>query len=423
MAAVAIGAVLGLPAAASGATRYASPNGGTFPACPLVTPCSLQYAITGAEPNDTVEIGLDHYDVSAKISATVPLTIEGLTPPPLGVRGERQSQARIVGTSGVTPLESGERLTVRNLTIESTKPDLASLAAYGVGSVFDHIVLRASGSSGVAALRPGSSFVLTDSLVVGSGTSSGGLFLQGAEGGTSELRNDTIVASGSESVALGLYTTKPEATVSVRAVNVIADGATDVFAGATPGAVGTIALDHSNWDTSQGPVTGTAIQTAPPVFVDEKFHESASSPTVDAGVNDPANGTTDLDGNSRALFGHPTCDAAAVPTTDIGAYELQGPVPSCRVPRGGRPGTRITKARIDQRRGRARFRFRAIGAATGFECALVRKHPKHRSHPRFSGCRSPKTYKKLTQSRYLFEVRAVNRGRDDLTPAKRRFAL
>jgi hypothetical protein len=421
--AMAVGAMLAIPAAACGATRYASSNGGTVPGCPLMTPCSLEYAITAAEAGDTIQIGLDHYEVSANIVASVPLTIEGLTPPPLGVRGERQPPARIVGAPGVTPLESEKRLTVRKLAIESTEPDLASLAVFGEGSVFDHLILRASGSSGVVALRPGSNFVLTDSLLVGSGASSGGLFVQGAEAGTSELRNDTIVASGTGSVALGLFTTKPGATVVVRGVNVIANGATDVSSGATPGAVGTIALDHSNWDTSQGAVTGTAIQTIPPVFMDQTFHEAESSPTVDAGVNDPANGVTDLDGNPRALSAHPSCGTGDVPITDIGAYELQAPAPSCAPPRPRRPGTRITKVRIDRRMGRARFRFRAIGKATGFECALIRKSPKRRRRPRFGRCRSPKTYRRLEAGHYLFEVRAVNRGRPDLTPAKRRFAL
>jgi hypothetical protein len=414
--------LLAAPSAAAAAVRHASPSGGAVPGCPLATPCSLQYAITAAEPNDEVLLSSDRFDVGAKIVATVPLTIAGLARLPLGVRGEPPPGARIVGAPGVTPLESEFRQTVQNLTIEATEPERAALVAYGDGSVFDHLVLRATGSN-ASALRPGNEFRLTDSLLVGAGAGSEGLFLQGTDPGTPELRNDTIVASGPESTALELFVTKPGASVTMRATNVIADAATDVDAGATPGANGSVVLDHSDWDTMKGAVTGTATQTAPPIFSDAEYHEASTSPTVDTGVNDPANGTTDLDGEPRTANGRLTCAPAPPPTTDIGAYELNGPVPPC----AAQPpplDTRITEMRIDRRRSLARFGFRALGAATGFQCMLTRprsRAPKKR--PRFSKCASPRAYRHLRPGRYVFSVRAVDGRRADRTPASRKFRI
>jgi hypothetical protein len=83
------------------------------------------------------------------------------------------------------------------------------------------------------------------------------------------------------------------------------------------------------------------------------------------------------------------------------------------------PDTKITKVKIDRTKGRARFRFRAAGQATSFQCALTKKHRK----PSFRNCRSPKAYRGLGHGRYLFEVRAVGPAGPDPTPAKRRFRL
>ena len=86
------------------------------------------------------------------------------------------------------------------------------------------------------------------------------------------------------------------------------------------------------------------------------------------------------------------------------------------------PNTKITKARVDSQRHTATFRFKAIGPANGFECALVRKHHGKRK-PRFRKCRSPKTYKQLNDGKYVFSVRAFSSAGRDPTSAKRRFKI
>jgi hypothetical protein len=150
---------------------------------------------------------------------------------------------------------------------------------------------------------------------------------------------------------------------------------------------------------------GPSNQTAAPVFVDATagdFHEVSGSPTVDAGVNDAANGTTDLDGNPRTVNG----------ATDIGAYETseQSPTP---------PDTEITKSTIKPGKHKATFDFEAIGEADGFECALVRSG----KAATFAACNSPKSYRNLKLGTYKFKVRALNTAGVDATPAVKKFKI
>jgi hypothetical protein len=84
------------------------------------------------------------------------------------------------------------------------------------------------------------------------------------------------------------------------------------------------------------------------------------------------------------------------------------------------PNTQITKAKISQRRKKAKFNFRATGNATGFECQLERKRHKLKA---FSSCVSPKVYKHLRKGRYTFEVRAVGPGGKDPSPAEKSFKI
>jgi hypothetical protein len=88
-------------------------------------------------------------------------------------------------------------------------------------------------------------------------------------------------------------------------------------------------------------------------------------------------------------------------------------------PTGGPPSTKITKAKIDSKGRKARFKFRAIGGSTGFQCALAKGHRK----PRFKKCGSPKTYGHLKDGKYTFAVRALSSAGADPTPAKRQFRI
>jgi hypothetical protein len=83
------------------------------------------------------------------------------------------------------------------------------------------------------------------------------------------------------------------------------------------------------------------------------------------------------------------------------------------------PNTKISKAKINSKLGRATFKFKAVGTASGFQCALAKGHRK----PRFKKCKSPKTYTHLKTGRYTFEVRALDGGVKDPSPAKKKFRI
>ncbi len=84
------------------------------------------------------------------------------------------------------------------------------------------------------------------------------------------------------------------------------------------------------------------------------------------------------------------------------------------------PNTRLTRARINRRLGKATFKFKKVGNAKGFECRLIRRGHKP---PKFRKCRSPKTYRNLGPGRYTFEVRVVGAVAPDATPVRKRFRI
>jgi hypothetical protein len=412
---LAVTALLVLPATALGAARYASPGGVGSGSCLEATPCSIAYAITAAGAGDEVIVAPGIYSVAADIEATVPLTIHGVV---------GQPRPRLVGAKEVVPLKSFEPLTLSNLAVESTESTEGSVFAPTSGNVFDHLELIATGAngSGALALRPGVNWTLTNSLLVAKGENAIGVFVQGTAAGTATMRNDTVVAEGPESTAVAIGGVAAF-VAQIVATNVIAIGEVAAATSDNKGSMTSISFDHSDIQGRVvGTVTSTAFQTAAPIFVNAAagdYHEAAGSPTIDTGVNDPANGATDLDGNPRARAGHLNCTAEPPAVTDIGAFEspITGPAPPC-VPifRGPQatPQTVLGKATIKHRQ--AKFRFRAKGAtAATFECRLDLK--------RWRKCTSPATYKHLKPGRHAFRVRAVGAGGTDATPALRRFTI
>jgi hypothetical protein len=239
----------------------------------------------------------------------------------------------------------------------------------------------------------------------------------------------------------------------LEATNTIAIGGPTFDDVSVSGSTGGAQAIFSNSDYASTDITGasknltiTAAGTngniiAPPQFVAASsgdFHQLATSPTVDAGLAAATNGELDLDRNPRALSAHPTCDSVAGPT-DIGAYELVAPVPTCAAPSGSAgsknappppvpapaPDTTLKKAKIDAKAGSATFTFAGSGQVSGFACELIRPHRKggKAKKPSFASCGSPKAYKHLAPGHYTFKVEASGAGGVDPTPAVRAFRI
>jgi hypothetical protein len=90
------------------------------------------------------------------------------------------------------------------------------------------------------------------------------------------------------------------------------------------------------------------------------------------------------------------------------------------------PKADLMSEQVSSKTRSATFNFRAIGTATGFQCALVleptRKGAKIPS-PRYASCGSSTTFKHLRPGDYELYVRAIGPGGTDKTPATYRFRI
>jgi hypothetical protein len=199
-------------------------------------------------------------------------------------------------------------------------------AGYGIAleasssSVVDQVVLTGAGPGYATAVIEESS--ISNSVVVASGTDASAILTRGyAINSSSTYRNVTAIATGSGGVAIHADAgVKGKATVD--AINVIARGAGWGLKAETDssGAEATINVTHSNLN-SEVPIGTNALlssgggnQVSPPAFANAAagdYRQTAASPTIGAGLDDPANGAFDVEG-----------DARQVGTTDIGADEF-----------------------------------------------------------------------------------------------------
>jgi hypothetical protein len=326
--------LLVLLAGASGASaatdRYASPTGVSTNPCTQASPCDIATAVNDASTGDDITIEPGTYG-----SATAPLADtlidNGYT---LTIHGEAGQPRPVIYTDLAYGIVLDGPSTVSDLELIDS---YAGSYAYGIyaenpdtPASIDHVLVETSGPASNPCYPDGP---LIDSVCWTTGTDGIGVTLLVPSNVSAALDNDTVIASGTGGVAVKA---DPEssATMTIDMSNTIARGAGyDIYVGAPSGGTATITADHSNYATIEnaGGMDGgtTAVtpagsgtnQTATPVFADAatgNFHELPGSPTIDAGADSSANGTTDLDGNPRELAGQ----------TDIGAYEL-GPPPAC----------------------------------------------------------------------------------------------
>jgi hypothetical protein len=103
-------------------------------------------------------------------------------------------------------------------------------------------------------------------------------------------------------------------------------------------------------------------------------------------------------------------------------YQLINVVKSASLPA---PNTILNRARIDSHRHSATFMFKATGAVTSYQCALVKlpTGTPYRPALRYHACATPKHYPHLTKGSYMFFVRAVGPGGTDKAPATRDFTI
>jgi len=347
----------------------------TVEADPLAATTPLLQSGTSFQPVLKFDTGSDDstlsgVDVTAggiakpAIDATVPMTIDhvrvssGTTGIVLGA-ADGLSHATVTATgSGAIGVDAAPTASISDATISATgsasakaliaEPPTSTGGAQVTDTTLhsDGIGVQASGGLGPFAVMRrlnvtakgigveglGATVELTDSLVVSS--SSDGLQ---ANAGTLVALNDTVIAPAGDALhALAVPTVLIlPARLDVR--NTIARGAADVVAdeagsgGGCPCLNGVVNIDYSNFVTATRATDLGHNQSADPLFVNPgtDFHPQPTSPAIDAGVNDPADGPTDLDGHPRVQGTAP----------DIGAYEATPVVPVAPGPGPGSTGS------------------------------------------------------------------------------------
>jgi hypothetical protein len=316
--AVVLGSAVGA-AAASGATVYATPSPDATHDCTQAHPCAIEQAVA-ASPGSEVIILPGTYSVSNILFAGNTVDIHGV---------DGQPRPRVVSTYGFAALELfGDNATLRHLEIETTGS--SGVALDKGGQVMQDVIATATGAaaSGCSPIAVSGTVTIRNSICRGTnrgiGTNCNGCHE------TVSLRNVTAIGD-TYGIAFE-ESTGSTSTYTINATNVIAralsGGGTDVRAEAgDTNSSAEINLDHSNYASRQAVTCGTppcpatitdpataSNQTAAPLFVNAPggdFHQAAGSPTIDAGINDPLNGTTDIDGEARQIG----------PLTDIGADE------------------------------------------------------------------------------------------------------
>jgi hypothetical protein len=297
------------------ATRYVTETGSSANNCQSIAAgCDLVTAIEGNGGNfpsagEEVIIEPGTHSMSSEIlEGATDLDIHGVIGQPRPVINQTNPLGHLQFTSG----------TLSYLDFEGGGTNLVQQS----GGLMDRVLVRAA-SNGNFACQCYGGLIRNSVFISTGGTAALGVT---SNGGTSalQIRNVTTIATDSSAYAL---TTSHSGggTVSYDAYNVIArniDGGVDI---AAFGPSSTITLHHSNYATKAegggGAVQdalGDTHQSATPVFTNaaaDDFSEATGSPTIDAGLTDPLNGSLDFAGNPRSAGG----------STDIGANEVVVP--------------------------------------------------------------------------------------------------
>jgi Thrombospondin type 3 repeat len=313
---------------ASGATRFAEPNGdgaSGMGGCLEADPCSLQAAVEdpAVTNGDEVIVLPGTYENQADT-----VTIDNA----ITVRSRDTDPRPVIPTSngfGVSLINNASGATIRRLEIVSSADGGAALWMTAGGTA-ERMVVQYDGTNG-DAVELGTSTLVRDSVLWNSsatGTAAANLGVNGPVTFTATLRNVTAVGTGGIGLRVQAFN---GADLTLDAANVIASGTTDVAA-STNSAASTTAvanLSYSNYDTRSATGTGASVtdpatsnnQMTAPVFVDAAngdFHQAAaSSATIDLG-NAAAGllGTADFDGEPRTVGTAPDIGADEYLDTD-----------------------------------------------------------------------------------------------------------
>src|SRR4051812_6725386 len=311
--------------------RYAGPNGAMTTGCTDPNqPCDLASAFSQAQANDELIIETGDYG-SPGTPLTTPIVS---TPAGLDVHGEDgKPRPRIFGaTTGnnTSVLDlSGSGTKLRHLEIQQLGTAVHPAALTFDGVQAGNLVAIATGSGGRGCVLLGSSVLMNS--VCEAGASSGiAVFpyrdTASPAANTSTLRNVTALAPGAGGLgilSIGGPTAGDAENITVTNTIVVVPSNQAAIQAFKQTGDATITIDHSNFGFQSSQNGGQIVKGAgnqqlvgAPKFVTPgDYHIAAGSITIDKGADDPANGSTDIDGDPRTLG----------QATDMGADEFVPP--------------------------------------------------------------------------------------------------
>lgn len=329
----AFAALLALGAApAAAATTWVVAPGATSTTSPCTTasPCSYLYALANAGNGDTVQFESGEYDydgATTNQSLSVP---DGVTlePAPGDPTRPLLKQTSNFPHCNCQFLAIDENTTVEGLAIDqSVMPasnEAAALIMASGDTLTDSVITGINGIAIYGAASSGTAEV-SDTVIAASGNGGAiGVLDETTGGAEATLDNDTVLATGTDGIALETTAMFAGDAAQIVATNTIAQGSLDALsAGAATESA--ITLDYSDYTPMSETITGPASAinllgnhniTATPSFASGSYEEAAGSATIGAGESDPASGSSDYEGYPRTTNG----------LIDIGAGQFSPPI-------------------------------------------------------------------------------------------------
>ena len=277
-------------------------------ACTSLAPCTLTNALAAATTTgDVVRVMPGLYPIGSSLTVARAITIQGEDPAdPPHLQGATNLNVPVVSA------DSGLKLTNLKITAQGNNgSDALTMKGASQG---DRLILHANSGDGAKIVSdPGTTRLRNSLVTTASSGSSAALKLRdaGPGAGALELRNVTVYATASGATAI-----RCETSVSTSAiVNSIVRGDTADVDATTAGSKCSATNSNLRTALSPGLTVANITETAP--TLDGQYKPLAGSSTVDAGVDNAANGTLDLAGATRVRGLR----------VDAGAYELQADAP------------------------------------------------------------------------------------------------
>ena len=302
-----IAALAATPAVAAAQPLYTSPSGSTTAqACLELAPCSFDHALTRAQPNDEVIVGLGHYPLIGAVSTSVAgLDIHGAAFAP------DRPMLTFTSDNGLGVVGAGSHVSDLDIRVTQTNNAVAGTAFAISDGVAERIFVSHDKQTACRVVRS----TLRDSscyATLGRGVS--------VEDGPSVVRN--VTANGGMAGIVALF---GQVTIVNSIARALAPGTSDLSIDG-----GVLTVSYSNFITH--PVTGfgsyaagAGNQTVAPLL-GEGNRELANSPTIGAGTADGVvAGELDEEGDARAVdipdIGADEAVRAAVATTGVGTAD------------------------------------------------------------------------------------------------------